>query len=293
MSNVAPADSQAPPAGADAPRKRARARTVLLGALATAALLYAATAALLATQLPDIVYRPSGSALAPAEAGFAGAERLRIRTLDGETLAAWFKPAAEGRGLLLNFHGAAGSLALRAPRFAAMTQRGEGLLAVEYRGYPGSTGPPSEEGLLRDADAALSEAVSRGYEPSRVVFVGEDLGAAVAIALAAKRPVAGLALESAFLSMRDHLSRQFPWAPIGLILTDPWRSDQRIPRVRAPLLQIHGLNDEMIPLEADQRLHALAREPKTWRVAALSGHQALEEATPQFLDFVESRVAAR
>lgn len=293
MPNAAPADSPPTPAAADAPRKRGRARLFALAALATAAVLYALTAALLATQLPDLVYRPSGPALAPGEAGFAGAERIRIRTLDGETLAAWFKPAAEGRGLLLYFHGAAGSLAVRAPRFAAMTQRGDGLLAVEYRGYPGSTGAPGEEGLLRDADAALSEAVSRGYEASRVVLVGEDLGAAVAIALAAKRPVAGLVIEAAFLSMRDHLARQFPWAPMALLLSDPWRSDQRIPRVRAPLLQIHGLNDDVVPMREGERLFALAKEPKTWRVAALSGHAALEEATPQLLDFVDGRTTAR
>lgn len=278
-----------------APRKPAgrRVARVALALAGVAALLYAGAVALLATQQRDILYRPSGPALAPAEAGFEGAERIRLRSIDGETLSAWFKPAAEGRGLLLYFHGDSGSLAYRAQRFVRLTQRGEGLLAVEYRGYPASTGAPSEEGLLRDADAALSEAVSRGYEPSRIVVVGESLGAAVAIALAAKRQVAGLVLESAFLSMRDEAARRFPWAPTWLVLRDSWRSDQRIPRVRAPLLQIHGLNDEMIPLEAGQRLHALAREPKTWRVAALSGHQALEEATPQFLDFVESRVAAR
>ena len=281
----------------DAPSPRPvwgrRMTRVALALLGLAALLYAGAVALLAMQQREFMYRPSGPALSPAEVGFDGAERIRLRTFDGETLTAWFKPPQEGRGLLLYFHGNAGALAYRAQRFVQLTQRGEGLLAVEYRGYPGSTGAPSEEGLLRDADAALSEAVSRGYEPSRIVVVGESLGAAVAIALAAKRQVAGLVLESAFLSMRDEAARRFRWAPTRLVLADPWRSDRRIATLRTPLLQIHGLNDDVIPLEAGRRLFALAREPKIWRVAALSGHTALEEAMPQVLDFIDARTTAR
>lgn len=287
MTDAAPDDSPARP-----PLAR-RAMTFALALAGAVALLYAVAVGALALRQRDLIYLPDGSALSPEEAGFEGAERIRLRTIDGETLAGWLKPPAEGRALLLYFHGNAGALASRARRFGLMTQRGDGLLAVEYRGYPGSTGAPSEEGLLRDADAAMSEAVSRGYEPGRIVLVGESLGAAAATALAGKRAVAGLVLESAFLSMRDEAARRFPWAPVSLLLADAWRSDKRIAAVRAPLLQIHGLNDEVVPLEAGQRLFALAREPKIWRVAALSGHQALEEAMPQFLDFVEARAAAR
>ena len=270
-----------------------RAMTIALALAALAALVYAGAVALLAFQQRDFIYQPSGAALTPAEAGLSDAERIRIRTLDGETLSAWLRPPAEGRALILYFHGNAGSLAARAQRFAQLTQRGDGLLAIEYRGYPGSTGAPGEEGLLRDADAALSEAISRGHAPGRIVLVGESLGAAVALDLATRRPVAGVVLESAFLSMRDMAARLFPWAPVALLLRDPWRSDLRIARLRAPLLQLHGLNDEVVPMKSGEALFALAREPKTWRVAALSGHQALEEAMPQVLDFVEARAVAR
>jgi fermentation-respiration switch protein FrsA (DUF1100 family) len=289
MTNAETAPDDAKPR---APLAR-RAMTIALAIAGLVALLYAGAVALLAFQQRDFIYQPSGPALTPAEAGLSGAERIRIRTRDGETLVAWFRPPAEGRALMLYFHGNAGSLAARAQRFAQMTQRGDGLLAIEYRGYPGSTGAPSEEGLLRDADAALSEAISRGHEPGRIVLVGESLGAAVALELATRRPVAGVVLESAFLSMRDMAARLFPWAPVGLLLRDAWRSDQRIARLRAPLLQLHGLNDEIVPRQAGEALFALAREPKTWRLAALSGHQPLEEALAQVLDFVEARAAAR
>lgn len=273
--------------------KRRRAVTFALFLVGAIALLYAGAVGALAWRQRDMIYLPFGPALSPADVGFEGAERFRLRTIDGETLTAWFKPPRSGRGLLLYFQGNAGSLADRARRFELLTQRGEGLLAISYRGYPGSTGAPSEEGLLHDAEAAVSEAVARGYEPSRIVLVGESLGAAVAVALAARRPFAGLVIEGAFLSMRDEASRRFPWAPVWLLLRDVWGSDQRIATLRAPLLQIHGLNDDVVPLEAGRRLFALAREPKIWRVAALSGHTAIEEATPQILDFVDSRATAR
>ena len=282
-----PAPAPATPSGG---RRLIAAALGLLGLLAA---IYVGVVAMLSWRQRDVIYLPSGPALAPAEAGFDGAERIRIRTIDGETLTAWFKQPAQGRGLILYFPGNAGALADRASRFTMLTGRGEGLLAISYRGFPGSTGAPSEEGLLKDAEAAMSEAISRGYEADRIVLVGESLGAAVATGLAARRRVAAVVLEAPFLSMRDMGARLYPWAPVGLVLRDTWRSDQRIARIRAPLLQIHGLNDEVIPMDAGEKLFALARQPKIWRVAALSGHTALEEAMPQALDFIEAHASRR
>jgi fermentation-respiration switch protein FrsA (DUF1100 family) len=45
-------------------------------------------------------------------------------------------------------------------------------------------------------------------------------------------------------------------------MRDPFRSDQRIARVKAPLMFMHGARDATIPFAFGERLFALAHEPK-------------------------------
>ena len=98
--------------------------------------------------------------------------------------------------MVLYFHGNGGALRYRLERFRALTADGTGLLALSYRGYGGSSGSPTEAGLLADADAAYAFALAR-YPAERIVLWGESLGAGVAIALATRRKVARLVLGSA------------------------------------------------------------------------------------------------
>ena len=111
---------------------------------------------------------------------------------------AWFIAPAPGKPLILYFHGNANGLADRGARFRKLTETGDGLLGVEYRGYPGSTGSPSEEGLLRDGEATYAKALELGFPADGIVAMGESLGTGVAVDLAARHPVAALVLELAF-----------------------------------------------------------------------------------------------
>ena len=96
-----------------------------------------------------------------AQTGMRGGEELRLATEDGEKLVAWLFPAKDRLPLILYFHGNAGTLVDRVPRFRMLTARNYGLLAVSYRGYGGSTGSPTQIGLMRDAEAAYREARAR------------------------------------------------------------------------------------------------------------------------------------
>ena len=113
-----------------------------------------------------LLYFPFGREETPASAGLPQAEVLHLDTADGERLLAWYVPPSPGRPLILYFHGNANGIADRAERFHALTATGNGLLAVEYRGYPGSTGSPSERGLLADGEAAYAKAVALGAPAS-------------------------------------------------------------------------------------------------------------------------------
>ena len=162
---------------------------------------------------------------------------------------------------MLYFHGNAGSLRNRADRFRALAGDGYGLVALSYRGYGGSTGSPSEAGLIADAQAAYAFAAAR-VPAQRIVVFGESLGTGVAVALAATQRIGGLVLQAPFTSAVDVGARVYWFLPVRLLMKDPFRSDARIGKVTVPLLVLHGERDQVVPIALGERLFALANEPK-------------------------------
>jgi hypothetical protein len=199
-----------------------------------------------------------------------------LTSSDGERLIAWHVAPRGDRPVVLYFQGNAGGSNLRVDRFNRLTAEGNGLLALSYRGYGGSTGKPSEEGLIRDAQAAYDFARAR-YPAKRIVLFGESLGTAVAVALAAGREIGALILDAPFTSAADVGASAYPFAPVRWLMKDTWRSDERIGRVSAPLLVLHGERDTIIPISFGERLFALAREPKRMVRFGNGGHVNLDE----------------
>ena len=219
--------------------------------------------------LPDRRHTPI------ALAGLAGGEELRLETSDGELLVAWHFAPKPDRPMVLYFHGAAGALVKRVPRLRLFVEHGFGLLIVSYRGYSGSTGRPTEAGLMRDAECAYCEACAR-YGAGQLVIVGTSLGTGVAVALAAKREARALVLLAPFVSAMDIAARRFPFLPVRWLMQDSFRSDLAIPRVRIPVLVIHGECDPVIPIHSAKRLFELANEPKTFMSVPAGGHIVLD-----------------
>jgi uncharacterized protein len=222
-----------------------------------------------------LMYFPDTVRTAPAAAGFAAAEEITLETADGERVIAWHVPPRANNPLIIYFHGNGGSLRYRVERFRALTANGAGLFAVSYRGYGGSSGAPTEPGLLADADAAYAFAAAR-YPPERIVLWGESLGSGVAIALAAERKVSRLVLEAPFTSAADIGAAVYWFMPVRLLMKDQFRSDQRIARVTAPILILHGSNDAVVPVSFGERLFALANEPKRMVKIPGGGHNDLD-----------------
>src|SRR5207248_10972552 len=121
-------------------------------------------------------------------AGFPAAKEMVLDAADGEKVIAWHVQPQRGKPLILFLHGNGDFLAGRVPRFRAITEDGTGLLALSYRGYAGSTGHPTETGLLLDAAAAY-EYVSARYAPQAIVIWGFSLGTGPAVALAAEHQI--------------------------------------------------------------------------------------------------------
>lgn len=238
---------------------------ILLGAVVA---LYAALVALVFVLQRAMLYPAFGPAVTAAEAGLAGFEDVALATPDGERLAGWYRAPEPGRAVLLYFHGNGGSLLNRRDRARLLTSGGRGLLLVTYRGYPGSTGRPSEAGLHLDADTAYAWLRQR-FPPRRIVLYGESLGSGVAVRLAAERPVGGLVLDAPFTSAADVAAGRFWFMPVRLLMRDQYRSAERVGRVRAPLLVLHGDADRVVPFALGERLFAAAPEPK--RLVRIAG----------------------
>ena len=257
--------------------------------LLLAVLGYGALLALMYVFQRSLMYFPDNKRTPPALAGLPQAEEVVLVSSDGEKLIAWHVPPRAGKKLVIYFQGNAGGLDLRAERFGRLIADGTGLLALCYRGYGGSTGSPSEAGLIRDALAAYDYAAAR-HPAERIVLWGESLGTGVAVALAAERDVGGVILDAPFSSIADVGAAAYPFAPVRWLIKDPFHSDRRIARVHAPLLIRHGEGDAVVPIRFGERLFALANEPKRFERFAGEGHVITDERGG--MDLVRAFLAA-
>jgi uncharacterized protein len=218
---------------------------------------------------------PTIERTAPEAAGFGEAEEHTLSTADGEKVILWHVPARPGHPVILYFPGNGDFLAGRISRFRAMTSDGTGLVALSYRGYAGSSGSPSEHGILQDAAAAYGFIAAR-YAPDRIVVWGFSLGTGVAVALASEHPVDKLILEAPYTSTADIAGSLLRVVPVRWLMRDQFRSDERIARVTAPLLVMHGTDDFVISIRFGERLFALAQGRKQFVRFPVGGHDNLD-----------------
>ena len=247
------------------------ARRVVLGVGAALLLLYVLAAAAMTLNQRRFVYYPDPSQSAPEAAGVKGFATVAIATADGERLVGWWRPPPAGAGVVLYLHGNAGNLADRASRLEDLAFAGLGVLGIDYRGYGGSTGSPSEAGLARDAEAAYAW-IQREAPAARVALFGESLGTGVAVRLADEWPVAGLVLDSPYASILRLGERSAPWLPVRWLMRERYDSKARIDGVDAPLLILHCGVDAQIPVSEGRRLFEAAEEPKEMIVLPGCGH---------------------
>lgn len=213
----------------------------------------------------NLIHLPMGEpARTPADVGLRF-DDVRLETSDGETLHAWWVPAAEGgEHTILFFHGNAGNIGHRLDSLRIFHDLGQNVLIIDYRGYGESTGSPSEVGLYEDARASyrwLTETQSVATE--ELVVFGRSLGAAVAARLASEHSVAGLIVESGFVSVPELGAELYPFLPVRTLARYHYATIDHLSSVTAPVLVVHSPDDEIIPFRHGQALYEAADEPKT------------------------------
>jgi uncharacterized protein len=258
-----------------------RAVTIVL----VVAAVLAASVGLLWVFQRHLIYLPSPGPVPPAASALPGGEDVSFETADGLRLGGWFLPGAvdspgrsssRGEGssrpgpAVLVCNGNGGDRSMRAALAVALSRLGLAVLLFDYRGYGGNPGSPSEDGLTADARAALDYLAGRPeVDPRRVVYLGESLGAAVALRLAVERPPAALVLRSPFASLAEVGRRHYPVLPVSLLLRDRYDSAALAGRLSAPLLVVAGGRDRIVPASHSRRLFAAAPQPK--RLVVLEG----------------------
>jgi hypothetical protein len=220
-----------------------------------------------------MIYFPFAEVPPPAAVGLPGAEEVTFAASDGVLLEAWFVAARPASGTVIVFNGNAGNRAYRAQLGSRLSQGGFNALLFDYRGYGGSSGSPTEEGLALDARAALRYVESRSdVDSGRIFYFGESLGAGVAVRLAIERRPRALMLRSPFTSLLDTGRHHYPLLPVRWLLRDRFPSIDLIARIGCPLLVIAGSEDRVIPLAQSQRLFDTALEPKRLLVIEGADH---------------------
>jgi uncharacterized protein len=191
-------------------------RGVVLG-LVTVCLVGLAVGMLTALQR-QLIYFPDSTAVPPAGEVFEGARDITLRTSDGLALGAWFVPPGSASDMHLAVLVAPGNGGNRLGRLgvaAELSRRGLAVVLMDYRGYGGNPGSPSEEGLAKDAMAAALALEELGYPAERTIYFGESLGTGVVAALQARRTPAGLVLRSPFTELADVERTTIPGYPYG------------------------------------------------------------------------------
>lgn len=244
----------------------------------------------------SMLYVPPSDRPDIAAAAEPGIETVTLRSEDGLELFHWYRPpeAPDGPVILL-FHGNAGHIGDRVPKYRPLLDAGFGVFFAEYRGYGGNPGQPTESALTADGWTALAYLREQGVAMERILLYGESLGSGLAIKLAAGAPVAGLILEAPPGSIAEVAQRHYWYVPAKWLLLDKWNAIELMDQVAAPLLLLHGEADRTVPVEFGHQVFGAAPGEKESLFLPGGGHVNLydyPQVPARVIDFIHRQVPA-
>ncbi|AZZ76973.1 alpha/beta hydrolase [Pseudomonas sp. RU47] len=187
-----------------------------------------------------------------------------------------------GPRALIYFGGNAEDVSHNLPEFAEAFPE-YAVYLLNYRGFGGSSGSPSEAAIAEDA-LALFDQVYASHP--QISLIGRSLGSGVAVRLASQRPVQQLILVTPYNSLEEIAAQQYPWVPVKWLLKDRFESGKYAEHIRVPTLLLAASDDEVIPRASTQRL--LENFPQgvaVLRVVPDSGHNSISDRA-QYLQWM-------
>lgn len=203
-----------------------------------------------------LIYLPSIGPVPDVANVIPGGRQVTYRTEDGLTLTGWYAPGPGSTVMVLP--GNAGDRSARLPLAVALRAREHGVLLVDYRGYGGNPGDPTEDGLIADARAARAYLLGQGVAQDRLVYLGESLGAGVAARLAREHPPRGLLLRSPFVDLASVAAVHYPFLPVRALLRDRFPVAETVRGLGVPTTVVYGAEDEIVPPEQSAEVAAAA-----------------------------------
>ncbi len=251
-------------------------RTKVLRSLLLIFLIYVLTLSYFFVAQRSMIYEPTkgGAGLASywSQGEMKEVKEVTIETSDGVKLQAWYRQPDIGYDMVLFLHGNSGNLEKRAAKLQVLADMGYGFLIPSWRGFGNSTGYPDSKGINLDTQAAVNFLQHRGYDPAKVVLVGESLGSGPAVQIARTHEFKGVLLITPYTSLHNRGSEMYPYLPIHSLMSDDFDNISHIQEIRSPILIIHGTNDDMIPHGHAEQLIEKANEPKKLVLYPGKGH---------------------
>lgn len=221
----------------------------------------------------SFIYFPTPIQPNPQSLLTAGLQPIKLPVTNKLTLNSWYKSPLPNKPVVMYLHGNAGTVRDRLYLTHQFISVGFGVLLLEYRGYGGNSGSPSERGLYQDGRAAMHFLSQQGIPEKKIVLYGESLGTGVATQLATEYPICALVLQSAYTSLIDLARYHYFWLPIPI--WDKYDSLSRIRHIHAPILMLHGQLDRVVPYTQGLKLFKQANQPKQWHEFPNKGHNDL------------------
>ena len=211
---------------------------------------------------------------------------VEVTATKSQSIHGWWMKADKPNGkVLLYLHGNAENISPNLGHANFFRELGFSVLLIDYRGYGRSEGGfPNESRVYQDAATAWNYLREQRKIPSEQIFIyGHSLGGAIAIDLAVKQPdAAGLIVQGSFTSIRNMIALRSTFAifPVDLILTQRFASIEKLPKLKVPVLFIHGTDDSLVPAVMSQNLYAVAPEPKKILLVPGAGHINVAKTAP-------------
>ncbi len=250
--------------------------------ISIAVLMYAGFCAFIYASQRKAIYYPTPEVHVPEVAD------IRLDS-DGETLKIWHLAHADGSSAIIYFGGNAEEVSGNIPQFRRIFPR-HNVYLVNYRGYGGSTGSPSESGLYKDALVVFDE-IRSSY--TNISVIGRSLGSGVATYLATAREIDRLILVTPFDSIENVARNAMPLLPVSLLLKDKFDSIGRVADIDAPVLIVTADNDEVImKRHSDALAGAFPDSQVTIEIIADTGHNTID-MSPRYSNVLSTFLAAR
>ncbi len=222
------------------------------------------------------LYFPSNEIIDISNHNDTGLKEVELTTSDGLVLKSWFKEPNTPKGFtILIFHGNAGHIGDMVEKFKRFIDAGYGLLFLEYRGYGGNPGRPSEKGLYSDANAALNFLSKQHIFSDKIILYGESLGCGIAAKLSSENTFAATILEAPYTSIADVAQRHYWFLPAKWLVLDRYKILEIINNIKSPLMVVHGEQDNVISIEFGKKVFEAAPEPKEALFIPNAGHNNL------------------